>query len=295
MNVVKPVDHSLFFPGGKTGILLIHGLGGTPAELKVVATGLQKEGFTVSCCELAGHCGTEEDLIKTGWRDWAASVDAALIELHKQCDTVLVGGLSLGAILALHVAAKLPEKISGLLLYAPTLWYDGFSVPWYAFLLKWLINTPVGQRYRFQEREPYGIKDERIRKLIMRAMGQGNSAEAGLASTPSQSLQQLWELVDIVKPELPSIKTPALIVHAREDDISDLSNTIYLQRKLGGLVDTLVLDDSYHIVTIDKQRSLVVDRSAAFARWIEGLASRAGNKPVSLQRQRAAMHGVPSA
>ena len=294
MNFSKPMDHSLFFPGSKTGILLIHGLGGTPAELKVVATGLQKEGFTVSCCELAGHCGTEEDLIKTGWRDWEASVDAALTELRAKCDTVLVGGLSLGAILALHTAAKHPSKISGLLLYAPTLWYDGFSVPWYAFLLKWLINTPIGQRYRFRECEPYGIKDERVRKLIMRAMGQGNSAEAGLASTPSQSLQQLWELVDIVKPELSCIKTPALIVHAREDDISDLSNTIYLQRKLGGLVDTLVLDDSYHIVTIDKQRSLVVDRSAAFARWIERLANPALHTRVSLQRQRAAMHGVSS-
>lgn len=295
MNFAKPIDHSLYFEGGKTGILLIHGLGGTPAELKVVASGLRKEGFSVSCCQLAGHSGTENDLIKTGWHDWAASVDAALSELRSKCDTVLVGGLSLGAILALHAAAKHPEKISGLLLYAPTLWYDGFSVPWYAFLLKWLINTPMGQRYRFQEREPYGIKDDRIRKLIMRAMGQGNSAEAGLASTPSQSLKELWDFVAVVKPELPSIKTPALIVHAREDDISDLSNTIYLQRKLGGLVDTLVLDDSYHIVTIDKQRSLVVDRSAAFARWIERLAHPEAHKRVSLLRQRAAMHGVPSA
>lgn len=125
----------------------------------------------------------------------------------------------------------------------------------------------------------------------MRAMGQGNSAEAGLASTPSQSLKELWDLVAAVKPELPRIKTPALVVHAREDDISDLSNTIYLQRNLGGLVDALVLDDSYHIVTIDKQRSLVIGRSAAFARWIERLAAPAKDKrePVSLQRQRAAM------
>ena len=66
MNFAKPIDHSIFFEGGKTGILLIHGLGGTPAELKVVAAGLRKEGFTVSCCKLAGHCGTEEDLIETG-------------------------------------------------------------------------------------------------------------------------------------------------------------------------------------------------------------------------------------
>jgi carboxylesterase len=292
MNFAK---QSLFLTGGKTGILLIHGLGGAPAELKVVATGLQSEGFTVSCCQLAGHCGTAEDLITTGWHDWAASVETALAELRTECDTVLVGGLWLGAILALHAAAKHPDKISGLLLYAPTLWYDGFSVPWYAFLLKWVINTPFGQRYRFQEREPYGIKDQRIRKLIVRAMGLGKSAEAGLSSTPSQSLKEMWDLVAVVKPELPSIKTPALIVHAREDDISDLSNTIYLQRKLGGLVDTLVLDDSYHIVTIDKQRSLVVDRSAAFTRWIERLANPAVHKRVSLVRQRAAMHGVPSA
>lgn len=294
MNFAKPMDHSLFFEGGRTGILLIHGLGGTPAELKVVASGLQKEGFTVSCCELAGHCGKEEDLIETGWQDWASSVDAALDALREKCDTVLVGGLSMGAILALHAAAKNPRKVAGLLLYAPTLWYDGFSVPWYAFLLKWLINTPIGQRYRFKEREPYGIKDDRIRRLIMRAMGQGNSAEAGLASTPSQSLKELWDLVDEVMPELPSIKSPALIVHAREDDISDLSNTIYLQRKLGGLVDALVLDDSYHIVTIDKQRSLVIDRSAAFARWIERLASPVRDKsvPVSVKRQRAAMQSI---
>ena len=287
----QPIDHSLFFEGGNTGILLIHGLGGTPVELKMVATGLLKEGFTVSCCRLAGHCGTEEDLIATGWHDWVASVEHALDALSEKCDTVLIGGLSMGAILALHIAAKYPKKVSGLLLYAPTLWYDGFSVPWYAFLLKWLINTPAGQRYRFTEREPYGIKDERIRKFIMRAMGQGKSGEAGLAETPARSLQQFWELVDVVKPELPRIRTPALIVHAREDDISDLSNTIYLQRKLGGLVDTLVLDDSYHIVTIDRQRSLVIDRSASFARWIGRLAEKK-SATVDLLRQRAAVSRI---
>jgi carboxylesterase len=56
-------------------------------------------------------------------------------------------------------------------------------------------------------------------------------------------------------------------------------------------VDTLVLDDSYHIVTIDRQRSLVVDRSAAFARWIARLA---GNEPgqVEILRQRAVMRGI---
>jgi carboxylesterase len=40
---------------------------------------------------------------------------------------------------------------------------------------------------------------------------------------------------------------------------------MYLQRHLGGMVDMVVLDDSYHIVTVDRQRHVVIDRSVAFA------------------------------
>ena len=69
----------------------------------------------------------------------------------------------------------------------------------------------------------------------------------------------------VVKRQLSSIKTPALIIHPRHDDIADIDNAYYLQRKLGGLVDMVVLDDSYHIITLDRQRTVVVDRSVEFA------------------------------
>ena len=101
MSTLTIEDKSLHFPGNRVGILLIHGLGGTPTEMKTTARGFAKAGYTVSCCQLAGHCGTEEDLTETGWRDWLASVEAALDSLHAQCDTVFTGGLSMGAMLAL--------------------------------------------------------------------------------------------------------------------------------------------------------------------------------------------------
>jgi carboxylesterase len=78
-------------------------------------------------------------------------------------------------------------------------------------------------------------------------------------------LELRW-LVDIVKRELPAIRQPTLIVHPREDDRASLRNAGSLQGALGGMVETCVLDDSYHIVTVDRQRDLVVDRTAAFAR-----------------------------
>jgi carboxylesterase len=261
-------DRSLFFPGNGIGVLLIHGLGGTPLELKSVARGLSATGFTVSCCQLAGHCGTEDDLRATNWHDWFNSVEAALTELEKRCTTVIVGGLSMGAVLALRLAAVHPKRVHGLALFAPTLWYDGWSIPWYGFLLRMFIGTWAGRRYRFVEREPYGIKDERIRAFIAGAMFSGSSEIAGCSHTPSQSIRELLRLVSVVKRDLPSIKTPSLVVQAREDDISALSNAIYLQRQLGGLVECLVLDDSYHLVTIDRQRNIVVERSRDFISFV---------------------------
>jgi carboxylesterase len=263
-------DRSFTVGDGRTGFLLIHGLGGTPIELKFVAKGLARRGFKVQCCQLAGHCGTQEDLIATGWRDWYASVSQALDRLRMECDTVVVGGLSMGAVLALHLAALRPGDVHGLALYAPTLWYDGWAMPWYRFMLRFGMASTFGRWavrrfYRFVETEPYGIKDPAIRAVVVAAMSSGDSTQAGILVTPGHAVIELFDLVELVKRELPSITAPVMIVQARDDDLSSLTNTVYLQRHLGGLVDTLILNDSYHIVTVDRQRDLLIDGTVAYA------------------------------
>ena len=65
------------------------------------------------------------------------------------------------------------------------------------------------------------------------------------------------------------MRQPALIVHPRDDDMASLKNAQYLQANLGGLVDTLVLDDSYHIVTLDQQRHIVAERTERFVSWVD--------------------------
>jgi carboxylesterase len=267
---VTIVDHSFTMGSGRTGFLLIHGLGGTPIELKFVAKGLARNGFLVNCCQLAGHCGDAADLLATSWPDWYASVNAAFDRLREKCHTVVVGGLSMGAVLALHLAAERGDDVHGLALYAPTLWYDGWAMPWYRFLLRLCMLTRLGQYgisrlYRFVEADPYGIKDPAIRAVVVAAMRSGDSTAAGIMVTPGEAVRQLCLLVDRVKPRLGAIKTPALVIQAREDDLSSLSNAEYLQRHLGGIVNTLILDDSYHIVTVDRQRDLLIESSVAFA------------------------------
>lgn len=260
-------DLSTLYEGSRTGVLLIHGLGGTPVEMKTVAKRLNAVGHTVLCCQLTGHCGTEADLAETHWQDWYASAETALARLEERCDTIVVGGLSMGGLLATRLAAAEPERVKGVVILAPTLWYDGWAMPWYAVLLKLLrpyISLPFLKHWSFAEREPYGIKDERVRKIILQAMTSGDSTLAGVFGTPAHALRELWRLTEALTPELPKVRQRALVVQAREDDIASIRNAQYLQRHLGGTVETLILDDSYHLVTVDQQRHLVNDRVVSF-------------------------------
>jgi carboxylesterase len=257
-------DRSYKIDGGRTGVLLIHGLGGTPIEMRYIANTMARSGYSVSVPQLAGHCATEADIKYSQWQDWYGSVDKALTELRKRCDTVVVGGLSAGAILALHVAANRPNDVHGVALYAPTLWLNGWGVPWYGRFWRLVHHKWFANFIQFTECEPYGIKDKRMREMVVEALHSGDPSKAGMYSTPGGPMLELRWLVDIVKRQLPSIKQPTLILHPREDDRADISNSFYLQRKLGGPVEMTVLDDCYHIVTIDKQRDIVAERTADF-------------------------------
>ena len=265
-------DHSYYVAGGRVGVLLIHGLAGTPAEMRYVANGMARAGYTVYCLQLAGHCGSAADIKRTTWQDWYRSAEQALLELRRECDTVIVGGLSTGAVLALLLAARHPEAVHGTALFAPTFWLNGWLIPWYARLFHAVRSKRFANLINFPDLEPHGIKDERVRQFVRAALFSGDSSGAGLPTTPGGAVLEHRRLVSVLKRELENVHQPALIVHPREDDYADLDNAWYLQRNLKGMVDMVVLDDSYHIVTIDRQRHLVVDRATAF---VESVTSRA--------------------
>jgi carboxylesterase len=114
-----------------------------------------------------------------------------------------------------------------------------------------------------------GIKDQRIRAFIRSALASDRSQQP--AATPGGAALERRRLAKVVMRRLGQIAQPALIIHARDDDYAGLDNAAYLQRQLGGPVDLTVLDDSYHMVTIDRQRHVVVERTVAFVARIPGV------------------------
>lgn len=273
--MIKPVE--FHFAGGRAGVLLIHGLTGTPTEMRFVGKGLNRAGFTVHGMQLAGHCGDETDLLASGWRDWYASVDAAATRLRGEVDRLFVGGLSMGALLALKLAADRPQDVDGLALYGTTFRYDGWNMPRIgrlSFLLPLVTRLGIGRGRRFMESAPYGIRDERIRERVAGSMLAGDSAAAGLPGNPWPSLAQFHLLSRQVRRQLTQVRAPSLVVHSSDDDIASLGNARLIQQRVRGPVNTLLLDDSYHMVTVDRERHRVIEKSAEF---FASLASNAAN------------------
>ncbi|HZP66240.1 MAG TPA: alpha/beta fold hydrolase [Rudaea sp.] len=263
--MIKRAD--FYMPGGRSGVLLIHGLTGTPTEMRLVAKGLNRIGFTVHGMQLAGHCGDEQDLLNTGWHDWYGSVCEAADRLRKDVDHMFVAGLSMGALLALKLAADRPDEIDGLGLYGTTFVYDGWTIPWIgrlSFMLPFVVSLGFGRHRRFHECFPFGIKDERIRQRIAGSMLDGDSAAAGLPGNPWPSLAEFYRLSFRVRQQLGSIRTPCLVMHAVDDDVASLKNVRMIVRGVRGPVETVLLENSYHMITVDQERDKVIDRTARF-------------------------------
>jgi carboxylesterase len=254
--------------GDRTGVLLIHGLTGTPAEMRMLARGLHRAGHTVYGVQLAGHCGTHDDLIATTWQDWYASVQAAADALQAHVDHMYVVGLSMGALLALKLAADRPDQVAGVGALSPTFRYDGWSIPPYtrlAFLLPLFRALGIGRRNSFQERPPYGVKDSVLRNRVVSMLQSGNSAAAGLPGNPWYSVIELRALARVVQQALPAIHVPCLVVHATDDDVASWrSNALLICEQVRGPVDTLWLHDSYHLITVDRERRAVIAAACAF-------------------------------
>ena len=251
---------------GEVGVLLIHGLTGTPTELRRVAQGLAKDGTcTVYVPTLAGHCGDNSDLQATGWLDWYEGVRKTFAGIRQRHGQVFVGGLSMGAVMSMYLASEHPGQVAGLLMYSTTLRYDGWSINKLAFMTPLLMKIPFGVHLcSFEEKTPYGIKNQRLRAIVERQMKAGESSNAGLLTMEGITVRELHRMNAVVKKRMPSITTRALVVHSIEDDITSRWNADYVERHLGGPVTKVLLDNCYHMITVDLQYRSVIELSDAF-------------------------------
>ena len=280
--------HDFLLEGGNIGVLLIHGLTGTPTEMRGVGREFNRAGFTVYGMQLAGHCGDVDDLVATDWKDWYQSVIEAADKLRQRVDYLYVGGLSMGAVLALKYASDFPQHTQGVLVYGATFSFDGWTVPLITRMLApaFLIMVDIlhlGRRRIFNEEPPYGIRNEQLRRKVSQSMLSGNSGAAGLAGNPWPSLSQLVYLRRNVRHSLHKITSPCLVLHAENDDIAHRRNGELVRDNVSGPVKMVLLKNSYHMITIDNDRRELVSLSITFMQQNIPPTERTGDSQLNAQ------------
>jgi carboxylesterase len=269
---------SLELIAGEHAVLLVHGLQGVPSEMLPLAKRLHKAGYTVRVPHFAGYGHFPGDTARsvTPWRDWHDQVLAEFYELKRQYRTVSVGGLCIGAVLSMSVAAEVGAEIAGLSLLSTTLFYDGWSIPWYRFMLPLGYYTPFRYIYSYKEREPYGLKNEQLRRWVAREMSHKTSSIAGASRLTLPAVHEAELLINSVKARLKQVTAPALVIHATEDDVSTMRSVDYVTDHIGSdRVVKIALHDSYHMITLDNEREQVADETI---RFFDDLTQQAGSR-----------------
>lgn len=232
-----------FWEGHKDIVcLLIHGFTGSPADMRVLGDYLQNEGYGVAGLLLPGHGTTPQDLATTRWPEWFNAVENEYLRLRDRYKIVIPMGLSMGGILALHLAAKYDVK--GLV---------SFSAPVFF----------VDERaYHVAEMDIEFFGKERTAEEKARNLAKGRFS---YDITPTKAMASLLELIDLVKTELSGINVPSLLIQSQDDPTVSPQSAQYLYDQLGSTAKELVwLEKSGHVITLGTEQEQVFQVTELF-------------------------------
>jgi carboxylesterase len=254
--------NEFFFPGTRVSALLIHGLSGTPYEMRYLGERLAASGARVCGVRLAGHAGTPEELGAATHAQWYESVVEGFERLHRYGDPVAVVGLSMGAVLTARLAADQGDAVAGVAMLAP------------AFYL------PLWVRGTLRAMHAVGPLVDRIY-----VSGKGSDIHDAAARSTSPSVRlwplgaalQLRELSAAVRPRLNRITQPALVIHSRRDHTCPMrTNVKFVMSHLGSAQKrAVILEESFHVITVDSEKERVASEVIDFVSALRGNAQPA--------------------
>ncbi len=186
------------------GVLLIHGLLASPAELRSYGEHLVQQGYTVMGVRLKGHGSSPYALRDQTWEDWYGSVLRGFKILKAHCKHIFVSGFSTGGALALKLASEQYPEIIGVCAVAVPI---KFINP--AFMLVSLlygVNKVVDWVSSYEGVKPF-IDNRSEHPAI------------NYRHVPVKSLYELRRLIHDMDDFLPLCRVPSLILHGDQDPV----------------------------------------------------------------------------
>ncbi len=233
--------------GRRIGVLLSHGFTGCPASMVPWGKHLAAHGFGVAVPRLPGHGTTWQEMNGTGWQDWYGELERAFEKLSAESDEVVVGGLSMGGGLVLKLAADRGRDVSGVMLVNAAVASNN----------KQLLAVPV------------------LKRVIPSMPGIGNDIkkpgqdEYGYDRVPLKALGSMMALWKEVRGDLPKVTQPIVHFRSAEDHVVDPSSSQIIASKVSSRdVTERILENSYHVATLDNDAPAIFEESVEFIRRV---------------------------
>lgn len=229
--VIAPSAAPFFHAGrpGGVGVVMIHGLTSSPAEVRPIADDLlrREPGLTVSCPLLPGHGTSPEELRRISPESWRTAVAAEVdrVAAHSACISLL--GISLGAVLAADRAIT-DRRVKSLTMLAPVFQLRSVSAR----------LVPLVRHF--------------VRYIKKNPQSRANHLARGLFSYdryPLDSVYHLMRLARDVRSRLHELDVPTLIAGGRRDRYSRWSAVESLRDSIGApSVELVECENSGHVL-----------------------------------------------
>jgi len=229
--------------GSETGVLLIHGFTGSPQSLRPWGEHLAAQGWTVIAPRLPGHGTSSLDLSLTNGDDWYGEAEMALVGLAERCSSVFICALSMGGTIGLDLAARQAERVAGLVVVNGSVYSD----------------DPRSRFAPVLGKLPFSVKG------IGSDIADPSQHELCYPRVPLRSAAALLAYQNVVRDRLSDVKAPLLLLCSRQDHVVPPGNTAFIAEHVSSTdVETVYLERSYHVATLDYDAPVIFERSADF-------------------------------
>lgn len=250
------------FTPGSTGmaVIFLPGLQGSILEMGSIPKTVKKLGHT--CCVPIIKGYSSQSGFET-FDIWLSNLDQIVSMLLETHDQVAFVGLSMGATLAIAYEADYQKNIPVVAL-SPVLAFDGWSVPWYYPLLYVIFKLGI-TNWHYKEAQPYGLRNPEVRRRVAKQILEQETTEIGSASLSAKHLYQALSLIEFTKKILLDFRADIKIICSIDDDVVSPTTIDWLSKSISSSTCQMIwLGGSYHIITLDNEREIVVNESVEF-------------------------------
>jgi len=231
-------------PRGAVAALCLHGLTGTPYEVRSLGRAIAAAGIDAVGPVLPGHNATPEALSKVSHSDWLEAASAHYQRLRERYERVFVVGLSMGGLLSLAIAQRYPVDAL-VVVGTPLVLRQRFA--WMVSVAKYFQPLP----------EKQGGSD--IRDAAAR------ERHPSYTVMPLASVHELQRLQRLVRSGLSQVCCPILVAHGAHDTTADPEDAEVIVASVSSDVrEHLVCASSGHVVPVDLDAAELGKRAAEF-------------------------------